>query len=259
MGEVTSYPDGTFCWIDLGTPDVAGAKAFYGDLLGWESEDLPTGQGGTFTMCRLRGKAVAAIHQQDGRASWSSFISVDDVDATTERAEELGATALEPPFDVMDAGRMALLRDPVGATVALWEPEERRGAELVNDVGAWGWNELVTPDVDEAIDFYGRLFGWTAEEQPAPMRRAGFAMGDLLIGGIHEPAPVEAADPAWGISFSVSDADQAAARAQSLGGTVVLPPMDIPIGRFTVVADPAGATCTLAAVPTGPLRGVDGS
>ncbi|HYU57418.1 MAG TPA: VOC family protein [Actinomycetota bacterium] len=260
MGDVTHYPNGTFCWIDLATPDVAGARAFYGDLLGWEMDDLPAEQGGTWTMCRLRGKAVAAIHEDpDEPAEWDSFISVDDVDATTLRAGELGATVLVDPFDVPDAGRMSVLRDPVDAVVSLWQPRGRIGAEYVNDVGAWNWNELVTPEIDRATAFYGELFGWTSQELPVQIRRASLQLGDLLIGGVHAPTPPEGDAARWTISFTVDDADRAAARTEALGGRVLLPPMAIPNGTFTIVADPAGAAITLAAAPGGPLRGVDGS
>lgn len=259
MGEVTRYPEGTFCWIDLGTPDVPGAKAFYGDLLGWEYEDLPSEQGGSTVMCRLRGRAVAAMHEQGGGAEWTSFISVEDADRATGRAEELGANVLEPPFDVMDAGRTSLLQDPVGAFVALWEPREQVGAGWVNEAGAWIWNELVTPDVDDAVRFYGSLFGWTVLEQPGAIRRAAFGMDEFLIGGVHEPVPGEGDASRWTVSFNVPDADRAVARAESLGGSVVIPPAEFPVGRYAIVADPAGAAFTAAAVPGGAFGGLDGS
>jgi uncharacterized protein len=143
--------------------------------------------------------------------------------------------------------------------VSLSQPGERFGAELVNQDSAWTWNELVSGDLDVGTRFYTELFGWTSQDMEGPIRRTTFTLGDLLIGGGHAPAPQEDPTPRWSVSFWVPDADQAAARAQELGGTVLLPPMDIPIGRFTVVADPQGAAFTAAAVPGGPVRGVDGS
>lgn len=261
MGDVERYPDGTFCWIDLGTPDVAAAKAFYEALLGWETEDVPTGDGETSTLCRLHGKEVAGMHEHGPgeSAGWGSSISTHDIDATTRRARELGAEVETEPFDVMDAGRLATVRDPAGASVSLWQPGTRIGARYVNDLGAWGWNELVTPAMAEAKAFYEGVFGWEAQDIPADIPRSGFSLGNLLIAGMHSPGPQEGDASRWTVVFWVSDADQSAAAVERLGGRVLLPPVDIPIGRFAIVSDPAGAALTLAAVPSGPLRGVDGS
>jgi predicted enzyme related to lactoylglutathione lyase len=259
MGQVERYPNGTFCWVDLGTDDAPAAKAFYGGLFGWEFDDLPTGEKGTYSTCRLEGRAVAGLYDRAETPAWGSYVSVDDVDRATGRARELGAEVLVEPFDTPGGGRVATVRDPAGAVVSLSQPGERFGAELVNQDSAWTWNELVSGDLDVGTRFYTELFGWTSQDMEGPIRRTTFTLGDLLIGGGHAPAPQEDPTPRWSVSFWVPDADQAAARAQELGGTVLLPPMDIPIGRFTVVADPQGAAFTAAAVPGGPVRGVDGS
>jgi predicted enzyme related to lactoylglutathione lyase len=260
MGEVASYPQGTFSWIDLGTPDVAGAKAFYAGLFGWEMAEVPADRG-TYTMCRLRGRDVAGIREHAGGegAGWSSSVTVGDLDQTVARARELGATVLAEPFDVRDAGRTAVLRDPSGAVVSLWRARGHVGAGLVNDVGAWNWNELVTPDLAAATAFYRELFGWSAQENPGPLPRTSFGLGDLLVGGGHAPAPQEDPTPRWTVSFMVADADRSVARARELGGSVLLPPMDVPVGRFAIVADPHGASFILTAAPGGAFRGVDGS
>src|SRR5688572_11442368 len=143
MGDVERYPNGTFCWIDLGTTDVAGAKAFYGGLFGWEIEDQPAGGDGSYSICRLRGRDVAGIHEhgEDEGVGWSSNISVDDLDRATSRARELGATVLAEPFEVPGAGRTSVLRDPSGAVVGLWQPAGHAGAGVVNEPGTWTWNE----------------------------------------------------------------------------------------------------------------------
>jgi uncharacterized protein len=259
MGTVERYPNGTFCWVDLGTNDAPGAKAFYGGLFGWEFDDLPTGEKGTYSTCRLRGRAVAGLYDQAETPGWGSYISTDDVDGATGRARELGAEVLVAPFDTPGGGRAATVRDPAGAAVSLSRPGESFGAELVNEDGTWTWNELVSGNLAAGRDFYVELFGWAAEDAPGAFPRTTFTLGDLLVGGGHAPAPAEDPTPRWSISFWVPDADQAAARAQELGGAVLLPPMDIPVGRFTVVADPQGATFSAAAVPGGSARGLDGS
>jgi predicted enzyme related to lactoylglutathione lyase len=259
MGEVERYPNGTFCWVDLGTNDAAGAKAFYGGLLGWEFDDLPTGEQGTYSTCRLNGRAVAGLYDRAETPGWGSYISVDDVGRATGRARELGAEVLVEPFDTPGGGRVATVRDPVGAQVSLSQPGESFGAELVNQDGTWTWNELVSKDLAAGRDFYVELFGWSADDIPGDFPRTSFTLGELLIGGGHAPGPGEDPTARWAIAFWVPDADEAAARAKELGGSVLLPPMDIPVGRFTVLADPQGASFTASAVPGGAARGVDGS
>lgn len=260
MGQVSSYPNGTFNWIDLGTDDVAGAKTFYGELFGWDMEDLRAGEA-TYVMCRLQGRDVAAIyeHPPEDRHEWNSFISVDDVEQTTSKAGGLGATVLREPYDGVDSSRRSLIGDRTGATVSLWQPKGHVGAGLVNEVGSWSWNELVTTEMDAARRFYGEFLGWNSEDAPGPIPRATFTLGRLLVGGVHVPAPQEGDASRWTVSFRVAGADEAVARAQELGGAVLLPPMDIPIGRFAIVSDPAGAAFTVAEFPGGPFRGVDGS
>jgi uncharacterized protein len=259
MGVVERYPNGTFCWVDLGTNDAAGAKAFYGGLLGWEFDDLPTGDKGTYSTCRLAGRAVAGLYDRAEAPGWGSYLSVEDVDSATRRAEELGASVLVAPFDTPGGGRVSTVRDPAGAAVSLSRPGEDLAAEVVNQDGAWTWNELVSGDLAAARDFYVELLGWSADDAPGSFPRTTFTLGDLLVGGGHAPAPQEDPTPRWSVAFWVADADQAAARTQELGGTVLLPPMDIPVGRFTIVADPQGAVFTASAVPGGPVRGVDRS
>jgi uncharacterized protein len=259
MGSVEHYPDHTFCWIDRGTNDAPGAKAFYGGLLGWEFDDLPTGDKGTYSICRLRGKAVAGLYDQAETPGWGSYVKVGDVDRATERARELGAEVLVAPFGTPGGGRVATVRDPAGASVSLSRPGESFGAEVVNEDGAWTWNELVSGELAAGIRFYTELFGWEAAEPQGAIRRTSFTLGKLLIGGGHEPAPQEDPIPGWRVTFWVGDADRAAAAAQELGGSVLLPPMDVAVGRFTVLADPQGAVITAAAVPGGAVRGVDGS
>jgi hypothetical protein len=259
MGEVEHYPEGTFCWVDLGTDDAPAAKRFYGGLFGWEFDDLPTGEQGTYSICRLDGKAVAGLYDRAGRPGWGSYIKVEDVDRAAGRARGLGAEVLVEPFDTPGGGRVATVRDPAKAAVSLSQPGEGFGAEVVNQDGAWTWNELVAPDLGAATSFYGELLGWAAATIPGAVARTSFSLGELLVGGGHAPIGPEDPTPRWTISFWVADADRCVERTTELGGGVVLAPMDIPVGRFAIVSDPGGAAFTVAAVPGGPLRGVDGS
>src|SRR5919198_5196625 len=194
MGERTEYTPGTFCWVDLTTPDQDGAKRFYSELFGWEADDQPVGEGVVYSMMEVGGKDVAAISpqpQQQREAGvpplWNNYVSVESADAAAERAAELGATVHAPPFDVMDVGRMAVIQDPQGAFFMVWEARENIGAERVNEPGALAWNELASPDVDASIGFYGDLFGWTTNAfEQSPQRYEIIMNGDRSNGGIRE-------------------------------------------------------------------------
>jgi uncharacterized protein len=248
MGERTRYDPGTFCWVGLATSDVAAAKAFYGSLFGWEAKDLPAGAAGVFTMLRHGGEDIAILYRQqpEARAAgapphWTSYISVEDADTTAARAEELGGSAVfRAPFDVLDAGRVAAIRDPTGAIVSLWQPRSRIGATLVNDTGALCWNELATTDVEHATSFFGELLGWayeTGDSGYVSVTNAG-----RLNGGVREQSEQERrAPPAWLPYFTVDSADGSERQALQLGGRGLLPTADWPRGRYAVMADPQGA------------------
>jgi uncharacterized protein len=253
MGERTSYEPGTFCWTDLGTTDAAGAKGFYTQLFGWDADDVPVGGGETYTMLGLDGKTVCALYERDDipHPAWASYVSVADADTTTERARELGASVMMEPFDVMDAGRMALLRDPQGAVFALWQAGESFGAELVNDPGALCLNQLNTSDPEAAQRFYGELFGWRIErvgelgdsdEQPY----WGAYVGERLNAGMM-PLPEAAREtpPHWLVYFTSADLDASVKEIGELGGEVTVPPMSVPSGRIAVARDPQGAVLAL--------------
>jgi predicted enzyme related to lactoylglutathione lyase len=248
MGERTRYEPGTFCWVGLATSDPAAAKAFYTSLFGWQAEDLPAGAAGTFTILRQGGKDVAILYRQmpEARAAgapphWTSYISVEDTDATATRAAELGGAAVfREPFDVLDAGRVVAIRDPTGAIVSLWQPRSRIGATLVNDVGALCWNELATADVERAGTFFGELLDWEYETD-----ESGYTMiknAGRLNGGMREQTDQERGlDPNWLPYFTVESADDAARHAEQAGGRVLVPTTDISFGRIAVMADPQGA------------------
>ena len=247
MGERDSYAPGTFCWADLGTTEGAAAKAFYTALLGWDAEDLAAGEEGVYTMFRRGGRDVAALYEMDADERgqlpphWSSYVSVADVEAIAGRARELGAAVVAEPFDVMDSGRMAVVRDPGGAHLHLWQPGRHIGAGCVNEPGCMVWNELAAPDVARAAGFYRDLLGWEAE--PDATGYATIRSGGGPNGGIRPLQDGEA--PAWLVYFSVPSCDEAAARVRDTGGTVVAGPMDATVGRIAVVRDPQGAVLAL--------------
>ena len=252
MGRRTGYPNGTFSWADLGTPDVEGAKDFYGRLFGWEPEDR-TGVAGTYTMFRRDDDVVAGLYGQseDQRAAgvparWLSYVTVDGIDEVASRVAGLGGTVLNEPFDVEDAGRMALIVDPVGARLALWEARSSIGATCVNDPGCLCWNDLVTSDMEAAAAFYGELLGWEARELPEAGGYRIIHNGDRSNGGMMSAQLAGWQGPAdWLPYFNAGDVDRAVATIGEAGGQVVVAPQRVPAGRFTIVTDPQGAPLAL--------------
>lgn len=237
MGERTSYPPGTFSWVELATDDAAAAKDFYAAVFGWDYRDDPVGEGMVYSTALLGGQAVAALYQADQPPHWTSYVTVVSADEATARAGELGATVLAEPFDVFDVGRMAVISDPTGAAFCVWEPRAHAGAARVNAPGALAWNDLVTPDPDSAARFYGELFGWTFMEIPGAgyriIQNDGRSNGGMLS---REGMP-----PAWIPYFGHDDLDGLPGRVGELGGRVLSEPVVVPNGRFALFADPQGA------------------
>jgi len=273
MPERDGYIPGVPCWVDTSQPDPAAAVAFYGELFGWEFEDvMPPESEGRYLVARIRGGDVAAVGSVPAGASphvtWNTYVWVESADETAAKVRASGGSVLLEPFDVMDAGRMAVVADPEGAAFRVWQAKANRGAQVVNEHGSLNFNVLNTRDADGARAFYGAVFGWQTLEL-----EGGFEMwtlpgyGDELerddpdlrerMAAVGAPAGFEdvvaslvpiAGDadvPAhWGVTFAVDDADAIAETAAQLGGTVVVAPFDAPWVRTTVIADPQGATFT---------------
>jgi uncharacterized protein len=247
MGERDSYAPGIFCWADLGTHDAEAAKAFYTSVFGWEAVDAPAGDAGTYTTFKLDGRDVAALYEmgEEERSSlqphWSSYVSVEDVDALAPRVRELGGEILAEPFDVTQAGRTAALRDPTGAILHLWQPREQLGASRVNDPGCMCWNELASPDPARARDFFAELLGWTVEPEESGygvIRTAGGINGGMR--------PLQDGEPThWLVYFTVASCDETVAAVRAAGGSVIAGPMNTPVGRVAAVGDPQGAAFAL--------------
>ena len=248
MGERTYFEPGTFCWVGLATSDPVGAKAFYASLFGWQTEDLTASEAGSYTLLCRDAREVAILYRQTAEARaagapphWTSFISVEDADATAARAGELGGAAVfRAAFDVVDAGRVAAVRDPSGAIVSLWQPRSRIGATLVNDVGALCWTELVTTNVEQAKSFYHDLLGWEYETDDCGYTT--IKNSDSRNGFMRQQTAQERGiPPNWLPYFTVDCLDSATHWAQQIGGRQLVPATQIRFGRFAVIADPQGA------------------
>jgi predicted enzyme related to lactoylglutathione lyase len=245
--RIDSYDDGVFCWVDLMTSDLARADTFYAELFGWE---IPPGaeEAGGYQVAMVGDAAVAGLMPQmqgDGApVVWSTYVKSNDCDATVARAVELGAQVIVEPMDVLDAGRMAVFADPLGAVISVWTPNQHPGAQLVNEPGTWSWSELVTADVDASKEFYGAVFGWGSETHgEGPGAYTEWKVGDRSIGGMMPKPPMMPAEvpPHWAVYFSVADVDVAVERVRELGGSTIMPPFEVEPGRMAVVADPGGA------------------
>lgn len=243
------YAEGTPNWVDLTTDDLGTARSFYAAVFGWTYQETQTDEGDLYVTAIKDGHAVAgmvpigpAMAAGGMPSMWNTYIAVADVAVTTRAAEAAGATVMMPPTQVDDSGHMAIVVDPSGAPVALWQAGTHVGAGLVNEPGAVCWNELQTGDVGAASEFFAAIFGWTAEEQD--MGEAGIYTvfhldGKMVCGSLPSPDPDVSAH--WSVVFAVEDADATAATAAAAGGTVHAQPFDTPAGRVTVIADPTGS------------------
>jgi uncharacterized protein len=255
MMPMTAHPPGTFCWPELATMDVAAVAKFYGAVLGWEVVESTAAGGAPYAVFQLEGRDVGAAYTMSGEERhepphWNSYVSVASADETASRAESLGATILDPPFDVVDAGRMAVLQDPTGAPVCLWEARQHIGAEVLNEEGALCWMELSTTDPSVAERFYTQLFGWTTNHGPTLDEYIEFLNNEEPIAGMIqiEPAWGQLA-PNWMPYFAVRDVDDALELVIDNGGSTIVPAFDITnVGRMAIAHDPQGAMFGLFSV-----------
>jgi uncharacterized protein len=251
MANIDHHPAGSFCWIELATTDQTAAKSFYSALFGWEPHDSPMGPGEFYTIFRLNGRDAAAGYtlRPDQRAQhvpphWMIYITVDNTDAAAAKAQELGGTILAPAFDVMDAGRMAVIQDPTGAVFCPWQPNKSNGIQIAHVAGTLCWADLSTPDPKRASDFYSGLFGWQLITDPKdPSGYLHIKNGEHFIGGVPPAATRQpGVPPHWLAYFSVDDVDASASKAKQMGANLYLAPMTMEgVGRMAVIADPQGA------------------
>ena len=242
---------GAPCWIDLYSSDTGRAKDFYGRLFGWTTIDPGPEYGGYFLFQR-DGKVVAGCMGNSGKEgypdTWTVYLHSDDADRTVAAAKAKGAPVLVEPMDVTGNGRMAMVADPGGAAIGIWEPKEVSGFEVRGDVGTGSWFELHTDAYDDSVAFYRDVFGWaphTAADEPG-FRYTTLGEGEAMQAGIMDFSSFPDESPrAWHVDFEVEDADATAALATELGGTVVDEPEDTPYGRLATLTDPTGTRLKL--------------
>lgn len=271
MPERDGYIPGVPCWIDTNQPDPEAALPFYRGLFGWEFEDvMPEGSPGAYIIGRIRDGDVAAVASMpEGApplAMWNTYVWVDSADETAARGHAAGGTVLSEPFDVLDAGRMAVVADPEGAVFCVWQAKNHRGAKVVNEHGSLNFNTLYTRDPDAAEAFYAAVFGWQRLTIPAgvmwtlpgygdhleentpglreQMAQMGAPAGFIdVVAALNLIGAADAERPArWSVTFAVKDVAATAAKVRELGGEVVSGPFDAPWARLAVINDPQGAS-----------------
>ena len=242
---------GEFATIDLAAKDFEGQSAFYEQLFGWTHEDVPTGSG-PYRMFSKEGGAVAGAFtiSPDMEAAgvpsmWNTYIAADDVDAVAAKAVELGGQIIMPVADAEGYGRFVGLADPTGGAFFLWHSAKPDASAIYSQPGALAWNDLSTRDPEKAVTFFKELFGWDIQSmEGGPMPYWMISVdGSGQAGIMPMPEMMPAEVPAnWLVYFGADDVHATAERAVSLGGSVVVGPMDSAGTVWAVVQDPAGAT-----------------
>lgn len=251
----TTYASGSFCWNDLATRNAEAAIEFYCAVLGWTPARSDPKEVGVYQRLRAGDCGVAGLYAMHGPRfegvppHWQSYLHVDDVDAAARKAAGLGAAILMPPDDVPGVGRMSMLRDPVGATLALVHGlNPPAGVRAEHGVGSFAWNELVTKQPEKATDFYTGFLDWTAKTTDAGDHgyTEWLLQGEPVGGMLHVPGEWSEIPPHWMGYVRVADCDATVGRTRERGGTVLKEPEDIPgVGRFAVLQDPQGAVFSI--------------
>jgi predicted enzyme related to lactoylglutathione lyase len=268
VSERDGYRHGVPCWVDTWQNNAEPTVGFYEGVFGWEAENVrPAGSEDAYFICRLRDRDVTAVGAPipEGAPSspvWTTYVWVDSADEAAAGAEAAGGTLVVEPFESPEGGRLAVIADPSGAVIVAWKPGDHKGAQLVNEPGAWSMSILNTRDPDSARRFYAELFGWETESFDTGAAEAElFRLPGYVGGEPQQPVPRDVVavmiemeahglpsdmPPNWSVDFWIDDADAAARRAKELGGAVIVPPSDTPAFRQAVIADPGGAAMSIS-------------
>jgi predicted enzyme related to lactoylglutathione lyase len=258
------WPEGTPAWVELVTPDLPGARDFYTGVLDWDV--VPVRQydpAGHYGFALVRGKPTAGLGAAaTPTATWTTYLAVDDVQGTCSVVRDHGGRVLSPPEPIGTQGRTALVADPLGGIVGLWQAWNHIGTQIVDEPGALCWSELMTTSTETARGFYSAVFGHRHQPAPVPdgsmtdytmtAPRNPFSRAVSGIGSL--PAAGDAngwagSRPFWMTFFAVRDVDVALERVTTGGGRILSGPRRSPYGRVGVCADPHGARFTVIRLP----------
>jgi uncharacterized protein len=246
MAETAAAISNKVAWVDLATKDAEAARDFYSKLFDWNIEVNPDPQYGGYGIARIRGEDAAGIggtQSPDQPSAWSVYIGTKDVDALAEHVKAAGGSVVAEPFDVGDQGRMAVFQDPTGAFISAWQGT-RMGGFQTQGPNAFGWADLNARGVDKALPFYQRVFGWALKPSGSPDQPyTEFQVdGESFAGATEMLAMVPAETPSyWMVYFTVDDVDATHRKAVDIGARELVPPLDFPGGRMSIVSDPQGA------------------
>jgi len=250
MAEAKTAVANKPAWVELSTHDAAASRDFYAKLFGWSIEVNPDPQYGGYGMAKISGQDVAGIGPKmspETPTAWAVYIGTTDAVETAKKVEQAGGKVVMQPLEVPNQGTMAVFQDPAGAFISVWQPANMGGFHA-GKPNTFGWAELNARGIDKATPFYQKLFGWTEKKSPMgegqPGQYTEFQVaGESVAGGMEMNSMVPAEVPSyWMLYFNVDDVDAATKKAIDLGAKQMLEPQDFPGGRFSILADPQGAT-----------------
>lgn len=257
-----SRPTGTTTWLDLGSTDLETAMAFYTELFGWSFEDSGE-QYAHYRMIRNDGALVGGAMDISGMtcpegqklpSEWTVYLAADDVDARVETALAAGAHVMVPAADAGPAGRFAVVLDPAGNPIGLWQADQTEGYEFTAATGSPVWFEVMTHDFDAACRFYTEVLDAQLVPMSEGMEDDSFryvtnGAQDSATWGLGDATGViPDGEGGWRIYFAVDACDAAVERIRELGGSLLDGPVDSPFGRIATVADPTGASFQICAM-----------
>jgi uncharacterized protein len=250
MPAIDKHDEGRFSYSDLQTTDLDAASSFYEDLFGWDHVDQPMSEDGTdiYRMFMKEGRVVCAANKQRREQAeagvpplWNVYFTTTDVDAAARRCEAAGGNVHAQPFDVFDAGRMAVIADPAGAFFCLWQPKDNIGSTVMFEPNTLTWAESGTTEVDKARTFYEEALGWSSEGMDMGTSGAYvvFSAGGRPVAGLMpSPAPMSY----WSIYFATDDCKGLTDRARANGARIMMDAEAMEgVGRISILTDPQGA------------------
>jgi predicted enzyme related to lactoylglutathione lyase len=254
-----SAASGRFVWFDLLTPDVQGAKSFYGEITGWKTSKWA---GGNYEFWTAGDKQVGGVmapkpdaKKMDGPPHWIGYVATEDVDQTVQRTQGLKGRVCVPGEDIPNVGRFAVLADPQGAAFSVFKSNTPQTAPDTKALGHFGWSELNTTDWKSAWKFYSELFGWrnTSTMDMGPEFGEYFMFGTNekdAMGGMSNAAKMMKVPAHWLHYINIKSTDETAKKIAAKGGKVLNGPMDVPGGgRIAQCMDPQGAMFAIFSMP----------
>ncbi len=256
MSLPDNRPVGAPCWIDLITSDTSAAQTFYSELFGWSGTAADQEKYGGYITFTLDGNDVAGCMGKDSSMqampdAWTVYLSSRDTAATVVAAQQRGAPVFVEPMPIPEVGVMAVVADPGGASIGVWQADPFAGFDVLGEPGRPTWFELHSRSYEDAVRFYREVFGWETDvmsDQP-DFRYTTLGAGRDAVAGIVDtsvwPDRSDELELTWHVYFAVEDCDAACAKVTDLDGSVKYPPGDSPFGRIATVQDPGGAVFKL--------------